>query len=247
MEMACLPPDGRTHACLANVWVPIIRALRGRNAIDVQRGTEADIRDLQSNLEQLLARREVDISALQQVVRDARRAGQVASSPVMQRSLKRILALKRSRSSIIAHVQTLESQLDAIESSRFNSQLVQTLKASSATMRSMGLSANLTEADDALSSLADTLDTAGEISTALSVPLADTIAEDELEAELRAIMDVDEGGLEEIGPVITTAPLVSQQMDDRPGAARVPPDRSLMSIPEAGGGHDDGEREQLLE
>lgn len=171
------------------------------------------IRGLIVQLEGLVAKRDQDIVALSSAVRTARSAGQTVKSPLVQRNLKRILALKKSRASVVSHMHTLETQLDCIESQSYNTQLVATMKASATTMREMGISQNLKDADQTLASLQENMDTAGEVTNALAVPLTDVIDDDELDAEFDAI--INEGAIDavaQLGTGVAQAPTSSNSM-----------------------------------
>jgi len=189
-HMPCLSSqDGVSlpYACVASVWVTLFNLFPASGDARTA-ATKAEIRSLCQQLDSLLSRRDKDVVELSNSVREMRRSKQQSSAPAVQRALKRIVALKRSRNSIMQHMNTLESQLDAIESTAFNSQLVRTMKDSANTMRRMGVSASIKEADDALASLEDNLATAGELSSTLAVPLVENVEDDELEAELQAIL-----------------------------------------------------------
>ena len=198
--MPCLDPRQASNpfsmfACTAQLWVGFVTWARGKASALPADVVDIRIRSLISQLEGLVAKRDQDISALSQTVRDARVDGKTAKSPVVQRNLKRILALKKSRASVMAHMHTLEVQLDCIESQSYNTQLVATMKASASTMRELGMSQSLQDADQALASLSENMDTAGEITSALAVPLTDSIDDDELDAEFDAIMAEHDSGL----------------------------------------------------
>lgn len=179
-------------SCTANLWIALHSLIRGRNSRAASVITTSQLKSLMSNLDQLLKRRDADILSLSDVVRQSRRNKQSLQNPTVQRSLKRILALKKSRESILHHMQTLENQLDAIESSAYNTQLVKTMQQSANTMRQMGLSQNLKDADAAMKLLDDNLYTASEISHVLSVPLSDSINDDDLAAEFENIFSAEE-------------------------------------------------------
>jgi DNA-binding transcriptional ArsR family regulator len=188
--MPCLRSISDTgFTCTANLWVALFGWMQSNKASLTTDVVQLKIKGLMVDLEGLCYKRDQDIAALSKLVRDARLAGQNSKNVVMQRNLKRILALKKSRANVSAHLQTLETQLDCLESQTYNQQLVATMKASATTMRSLGLSQNLKEADQALSQLAEGMDTAGEITSALSVPMSDSINDDELDAELNLIMN----------------------------------------------------------
>lgn len=181
-----------SFACTAQIWVALYSLIKGRNSRAASVITTSQLKSLMGNLDELLKRREADILSLSNVVRQSRREKQSLQNPTVLRSLKRILALKKSRESIIHHMQTLENQLDAIESSAYNTQLVKTMQQSADTMRQMGLSQNLKDADAAMKLLDDNLYTASEISHVLSVPLSDTIDDDDLATEFENIFSSDE-------------------------------------------------------
>jgi hypothetical protein len=86
-------------------------------------------------------------------------------------------------------------------------------------MREMGISQNLKDADQTLASLQENMDTAGEVTSALAVPLIDAVDDDELDAEFDAIMS--EGAIDaaaQLGNDVAQAPTSSNSML----AARLP-------------------------
>jgi chaperonin cofactor prefoldin len=178
---------------LASVWVSVAGMLP-KSGDARTAATKAELRALIQNLEGLISRRDHDVLELSNSVREQRRA--TKSSPTVQRSLKRILALKKSRQNIVQHLNTLETQLDAIESTAFNSQLVRTMQASATTMRRMGVTGSIKEADAALASIEDNLASASDLTSALSVAVIDNVDDDELEAELAEILgEADASGV----------------------------------------------------
>jgi hypothetical protein len=158
---------------------------------NTQENVEA-LRDLQHQLEKSIEKRDTDIDELRALTKKAKLRGETNRSVSIVRMLKRVIALKKSRGSIVQHIHTVELQLDALENSEFNQSLLKTIQSSSETMRRMGLDKNLSAADNAMSTLEDSLQTSGEISAALAVPSFDHMNDDELDAELDSIMGVDE-------------------------------------------------------
>ena len=177
--------------CAANMWIPILGAWSSKGLeTSTQENVEA-LRDLLHQLENSLQKRDNDIEELRSHTKKAKLRGESDRSVSIVRMLKRVLALKKSRSGIVQHMHTVELQLDALENSEFNTTLLKTIQSSSETMRRMGLDKNLQEADNAMSSLEESLQTSGEISAALAVPAVDFMNDDDLDAELESIMGED--------------------------------------------------------
>jgi hypothetical protein len=154
---------------------------------NTQENVEA-LRDLQHQLETSLQKRDMDIEELRAHTKKAKLRGETNRSVSIVRMLKRVIALKKSRASIVQHIHTVELQLDALENSEFNQSLLKTIQNSSETMRRMGLDKSLNAADNAMSTLEDSLQTSGEISAALAVPSFDQMNDEDLDAELDSIM-----------------------------------------------------------
>jgi hypothetical protein len=162
--------------------------------ISTQENVDA-LRDLLHQLETSLAKRDAEIEELRANTKKAKLRGESNRSVAIVRMLKRVLALKKSRGSIAQHIHTVELQMDAFENSEFNQSLLTTIQKSSDTMRRMGLDKNLQHADDAISTLEDSLQTSVEISAALVVPALDHMNDDDLDAELSSIMGEDADGV----------------------------------------------------
>jgi len=154
---------------------------------NTQENVEA-LRDLQHQLETSLQKRDMDIDELRAHIKKSKLRGETSRSVAIVRMLKRVIALKKSRGSIAQHIHTVELQLDALENSEFNQSLLKTIQNSSETMRRMGLDKSLSAADNAMSTLEDSLQTSGEISAALAIPSFDHMNDDDLDAELDSIM-----------------------------------------------------------
>ena len=178
--------------CAANMWIPILGVWSsGGLQTNTQENVEA-LRDLHNQLEISLQKRDMDIEELRDNTKKAKLRGETNRSVSIVRMLKRVIALKKSRGSIVQHIHTVELQLDALENSEFNQNLLKTIQNSSETMRRMGLDKNLNAADNAMSTLEDSLQTSGEISAALAVPSFDHLNDDDLDAELDSIMGIGE-------------------------------------------------------
>ena len=182
---------GPVFNCAANLWIPILGAWSSKGLqTSTQENVEA-LRDLLHQLENSLHKRDADIEELRSHTKKAKLRGESNRSVSIVRMLKRVLALRKSRAGIVQHMHTVELQLDALENSELNQNLLKTIQSSSETMRRMGLDKNLQEADNAMSSLEESLQTSGEISAALAVPSFDFMNDDDLDAELDSIMGED--------------------------------------------------------
>lgn len=178
----------RLFDCAASMWVPMLGVWSSKGVeTKTQENVEA-LRDLQHQLEGLLQKRDTDIEELRYNTKKAKQRGESSRSVSIVRMLKRVLALKKSRESIVQHIHTVELQTDALENSEFNQSLLKTIQSSSETMRRMGLDKNLQAADNAIATLEESIQTSGEISAALSVPVMDHMNDEDLDAELDSIM-----------------------------------------------------------
>jgi hypothetical protein len=198
--------------CAASVWVPIMGAWSNKGLHTATQENVEALRDLHHQLETSLQKRDTEIEELRTNTKKAKLRGESNRSVSIVRMLKRVLALKKSRGSIAQHIHTVELQIDALENSEFNQNLLKTIQTSSETMRRMGLDKNLQHADDAISTLEDSLQTSVEISAALSVPALDHMNDDDLDAELDSIMGEDTDGVNAVFPVALSRqiPCVSQ-------------------------------------
>jgi len=105
------------------------------------------------------------------------------------RLLKKSLALKKAREGFIGRVSTVELQIEALENSDFNRNMLKTMQNTADTMRRMGLDRGLSQADKVISELEDNMQLAGEMNESLSSTITDAyLNDDEMDAELDALM-----------------------------------------------------------
>jgi hypothetical protein len=148
------------------------------------------LRSLRTQLEAIHKTRDTEFEENVMQIKAARNRGLGSRSQLIVRLLKKSLSLKQSREGISTRMTTVELQIDALESSDFNRNMLKTLQNSADTMRKMGLEKGLSQADTAISELEDNMQIAGEMNSALAAPLTEThLNDDELDAELDCIMN----------------------------------------------------------
>ncbi|GMM38211.1 ESCRT-III subunit protein [Saccharomycopsis crataegensis] len=90
---------------------------------------------------------------------------------------------------IYSQIESLETQLDAIESANLNLATMNAMKDGAKAMKQIHGDFNIDKVDETMDDIKDQLDVAAEISDAISRPLGNEIDEDELEDELKELED----------------------------------------------------------
>lgn len=162
--------------------------LRARSRLVPQ--IEDDVGDAEENLESCragLAARERDMSAqcraLAAAAAGKKKAGDVSGARFALVERKRVLGrLEKVRNGMAL----IDKQLDALQSSELDKQLMESLKLSSQAMRRAGIGQGLEEAESVMNELDDRIREASELTTVLATPLVNSTGEDD------AGIDVDE-------------------------------------------------------
>lgn len=150
---------------------------------------EDDLGDAEENLESCragLAAREADLGRqaekLGRAASDKKRQGDLAGAKFALVERKRVVArLDKVRNGIAL----LDKQIDALQSSELDKQLMDSLKKSSQAMRKAGIGQGLEEAETVMNELDDQMREASELTTVLATPLVNSTGaeEDEIDVE----------------------------------------------------------------
>ncbi|KAJ1467475.1 hypothetical protein T484DRAFT_1858750 [Baffinella frigidus] len=148
------------------------------------------LRSLRSDLQAQHERSEVDISTNRKTVLALCAKGSGKRDLVVVNLLKRSVVMKKARVGLVGRMSTIDTQIDAIESSDFNRNMLKTMQTTADVMRKMGLDKGLSQADTTITELEDNMNLVGDMSEVLSGAIADTsyLNDDELDAELDAMM-----------------------------------------------------------
>jgi hypothetical protein len=136
--------------------------------------------------------------------------------------------LEKLRNSLVL----VDAQMDALQSTELDRELLQTLVASSAALKKAGVGTGVREAEAVMSELDDQMRESGELTSVLSGSLADD-AEFDVEEELKQLMS--EGELEEESKVKQpqTPATVNRFSDHRiPAAMPVMPPPTVATMPQ---------------
>jgi hypothetical protein len=153
------------------------------------------------------------------------------------RLLKKSIALKKARDGFLGRVGTVELQIEALENSDFNRNMLKTMQSTADTMRKMGLEKGLSQADSVISELEENMQLAGDMNHALTTTISESyLNDDEMDAELDLIMLANETipGAGTGAHVLVLPPLVSSNTMPRAATVPVstPPQRVVISVAE---------------
>jgi Snf7 len=171
------------------LWVFIARAVTSQKQHGLAMLVE-QLRSLRVDLKSQLSKTLTDITENKKTVCSLRAKGSGKRDLVIVVLIKKSLAMKKTREGLVGRINTIEMQIEALESSDFNRTMLKTMQSTADVMRKMGLEKGLSQADTAISELEDNMQMAGEFNHALSSTNGDYLNDDELDAELDELMDI---------------------------------------------------------
>ena len=149
------------------------------------------LNSLRGELQLQIAKSSVEVEDNRKTVCTLLQRGTGKRDAVVVRLLKKSLALKKVRDGFVGRVNTVELQIEALEHSDFNRNMLRTMQSTAVTMRKMGLDKGLSQADSVISELEENMQLAGDMTFTLSAPVmqdATYLNDDEMDAELAALM-----------------------------------------------------------
>jgi hypothetical protein len=171
------------------IWVFLSRAVTSQKEYGVAMLVE-QLRSLRVDLKLQLSKSLTDITENKKTVCSLRAKGSGKRDLVIVVLIKKSLSMKKTRDGLVGRINTIEMQIEALESSDFNRVMLKTMQSTADVMRKMGLDKGLSQADTAISELEDNMQMAGDMNNALSSTTGDYLNDDELDAELDELMDV---------------------------------------------------------
>ena len=185
---------------------------------------------LRSDLHKQIEKSVEDVEENKKTVCTLLQRGAGRRDAIILRLLKKSLALKKVRDGFVARVGTVELQIEALENSESNRNMLRTMQSTAETMRRMGLDKGLSAADSVIESLEDSMATAGDLNSALSLSVSDTyLNDDEIDSELDALMMSD---FDQPNPFSAHAMVVPPQAPVRFTDIVVTKPQSVSSIPQ---------------
>jgi hypothetical protein len=170
------------------MWVFIARNLTNQKQHGVAMLVE-QLSSLRVELRQQLTKSLTDITENKKAVCSLRAKGSGKRDLVIVVLIKKSLAIKKTRDGLVGRINTIEMQIEALESSDFNRTMLKTMQSTTDTMRKMGLDKGLSQADSTISELEENMQMACDMNNALSTSTSDYLNDDQLDAELDEIMD----------------------------------------------------------
>lgn len=165
------------------------------------------LRSLRVDLHSQIERSSLDVEENRKTVCTLLERGAGRRDVVVVRLLKKSIALKKVRDGFLGRVGTIELQIDALENSDFNRNMLQTMQSTTDAMRKMGLDKGLSQADSVISELEENMQLAGDMNVALSTSISETyLNDDEMDAELDSIMQMNGPGDSGVGACVLIAP-----------------------------------------
>jgi hypothetical protein len=143
---------------------------------------------LRVDLKTQLAKNLTDITENKKTVCNLTAKGSQKRDVIIIVLLKKSLAMKKTRDGLVGRINTIEMQIEALESSDFNRNMLKTMQSTTDIMRKMGLEKGLSQADSSISELEENMQMACDMNSALS-STSDYLNDDQLDAELDELMD----------------------------------------------------------
>jgi hypothetical protein len=170
-------------------WVFAARLVSNQKQYKVAMCVE-QLRSLRCDLQAQHERSEADINTNRKTVLALCAKGTGKRDLVVVNLLKRSVVMKKARVGLAGRMNTIDTQIDAIESSDFNSNMLKTMQTTANVMRKMGLDKGLSQADTTISELEDNMHLVADMNEALAGTTGDPsyLNDDELDAELDAIL-----------------------------------------------------------
>jgi Snf7 len=212
------------------VWVFFARAVTSQKQHGVAMLVE-QLRSLRVDLKLQLSKSLTDITENKKTVCSLRAKGSGKRDLIIVVLIKKSLTMKKTRDGLVGRINTIEMQIEALESSDFNRTMLKTMQSTADVMRKMGLEKGLSQADTAISELEDNMQLAGEMNNALSYTNVDYLNDDELDAELDELMDIPSTKTTDVPVTLPTsaAPTVSEPVPEKVITESV---EMVSSIPE---------------
>lgn len=170
------------------MWVFVARNLTNQKQHGVAMLVE-QLSSLRVELRQQLTKSLTDITENKKSVCSLRAKGSGKRDLVIVVLIKKSLAMKKTRDGLVGRINTIEMQIEALESSDFNRTMLKTMQSTTDVMRKMGLDKGLSQADSTISELEENMQMACDMNNALSTSTSDYLNDDQLDAELDEIMD----------------------------------------------------------
>jgi hypothetical protein len=169
---------------------------------------------LRADLQRQIEKSSLEVEDNRKMVCKLLQRGTGRRDAVVVRLLKKSMALKKVRDGFVGRVSTVELQIEALENSDFNRNMLNTMQNTADTMRKMGLDKGLSQADSVISELEENMQLAGDMTQSLSSPIVTDcyMNDDEMDAELDEIMGVsvqDRPTTPLIAVPSTTTPLIA--------------------------------------
>lgn len=171
---------------VAGLWVASLHALRPH-------ALEGDLvaaarEQLQQALARVAEQQELYARQLAQTAGEVRTRRAALSKADLRRLLLRSRRLRLEQRSLENKARVMDGQLTALENNEFNKVVLSTLQTSSKAMQKMGLHKDLQHTDQVISELEEGLQVSGELADALAGGGSDGVDDDELAAELDALL-----------------------------------------------------------
>ncbi|KAJ1465490.1 hypothetical protein T484DRAFT_1757374 [Baffinella frigidus] len=170
------------------LWVFIARNVTSQKQHGVAMLVE-QLSSLRVELKQQLTKSLTDIIDNKKTVCSLRAKGSGKRDIVIVVLIKKSLAMKKARDGLVGRINTIDMQIEALESSDFNRTMLKTMQSTADVMRKMGLDKGLSQADSTISELEENIQMACDMNHALSTTNSDYLNDDELDAELDELMD----------------------------------------------------------
>jgi hypothetical protein len=180
--------ESRCFSLTSYVWVFVARHFTNQKQHGVAMLVE-QLSSLRVELKQQLTKSLTDITDNKKTVCSLRSKGSGKRDLVIVVLIKKSLAMKKTRDGLVGRINTIEMQIEALESSDFNRTMLKTMQSTADVMRKMGLDKGLSQADSTISELEENMQMACDMNTALSSSNSDYLNDDELDAELDELMD----------------------------------------------------------
>jgi len=171
------------------LWVFIARNVTSQKQHGVAMLVE-QLNSLRVELKQQLTKSLTDIVDNKKTVCSLRAKGSGKRDIIIVVLIKKSLAMKKTRDGLVGRINTIEMQIEALESSDFNRTMLKTMQSTTDVMRKMGLEKGLSQADSTISELEENMQMACDMNHALSATNSDHLNDDELDAELDELMDI---------------------------------------------------------
>lgn len=133
-----------------------------------------------------------------------------SNKAVAKNALKKKRTYQTQLDKIYSQIESLEVQLDAIESANLNLTTMNVMKDGAKAMKQIHGSFNIDKVDETMDDIKEQLDVAADISEAISRPLGNEMDEDELEDELKELeqtqLDEELSKIQNNSNVVTNEP-----------------------------------------